>query len=376
MIKLILMKILFVTDLYPIKDEKIARALYYFVRDWQKLGHKVDVIRANFILNTLIRGRKIIKEQKYNQNGIDIYNLNFHTPFWFNVYNKLPKEFSLKNYDLIISHMPCGALMAQKLLKREKIKYVCAVHASDIKVMQDIKYSLFFARQLKKACISADKISARSYVLKNKIENIIPEISNKTFIAYSGLDEELLQSGEQKQFNPENITITTAGSLIKRKNIDLIIKSLSKIQNKNIKLKIIGEGKEEKRLKSLAKQCKLQDKVTFTGHISRNEVMQELYNSDIFVLISDNETFGLVYLEAMSAGNIVIAKKNDGIDGILKDGENAFLINPNTNELINCIEKIISLNENERNTIINNAKETAKTYSSKSAAENYIKNIQ
>ena len=370
------MKILFVTDLYPIGNEKIARALYYFVRDWQNLGHKVDIIRANFILNTLIRGRKIIKEQKYTQNGIDIYNLNFHTPFWFNVYNKLPKEFSLKNYDVIISHMPCGALMAQKLLKREKIKYICAVHASDIKVMQDIKYSLFFARQLKKAYILADKISARSYVLKNKIENIIPEISNKTFIAYSGLDEELLQSGEQKKFNTGNITITTAGSLIKRKNIDLIIKSLAKIQNKNIKLKIIGEGKEEKHLKNLAAKLKIQDKVTFTGHISRNEVMQELYKSDIFVLTSDNETFGLVYLEAMIAGNIVIAKKNDGIDSILKDGENAFLINPNTNELINCIEKIISLNENERNAIIHNAKETAKAYSAKSAAENYKKNIQ
>lgn len=376
MIKLILMKILFVTDLYPIGNEKIAKALYYFVRDWQNLGHKVDVIRANFILNTLIRGRKIIKEQKYTQNGIDIYNLNFHTPFCFDVYKKLPKNFSLKNYDVIISHMPAGALMAQKLLKHEKIKYICAVHASDIKVMQDIKYSLFFARQLKKACISADKIAPRSYVLKNKIENIIPEISNKTFIAYSGLDEELLQIGEQKQFNPENIIITTAGSLIKRKNIDLIIKALAKIQYKNINLKIIGTGKEEKHLKNLAARCKIQDKVTFTGHISRNEVMQELYKSDIFVLTSDNETFGLVYLEAMTAGNIVIAKKNDGIDGILKDGENAFLINPNTNELINCIEKIISLNENERNKIINNAKETAKSYSAKSAAENYIKNIQ
>ena len=72
MIKLSLMKILFVTDLYPIGNEKIAKALYYFVRDWQKSGHKVDVIRANFILNTLIRGRKIIKEQKYTENDIDI----------------------------------------------------------------------------------------------------------------------------------------------------------------------------------------------------------------------------------------------------------------------------------------------------------------
>ncbi len=79
------MKILFVTDLYPIGNENIAKALYYFVQEWQKQGHKVDVIRSNFIINTLIRGRKIKKEQIYTENGTTIYNLNFHTPFWFNV---------------------------------------------------------------------------------------------------------------------------------------------------------------------------------------------------------------------------------------------------------------------------------------------------
>ena len=59
------MKILFVTDLYPIGEEKIAKALFYFVQEWQNLGHKVEVIRANFITNTLIRGRKIIEEKIY-----------------------------------------------------------------------------------------------------------------------------------------------------------------------------------------------------------------------------------------------------------------------------------------------------------------------
>ena len=56
------MKILFVTDLYPIGEENIAKALFYFIQEWQKQGHEVEVIRSNFILNTLIRGRKIIKE--------------------------------------------------------------------------------------------------------------------------------------------------------------------------------------------------------------------------------------------------------------------------------------------------------------------------
>ena len=59
------MKILFVTDLYPIGEENIAKALFYFIQEWQKQGHEVEVIRANFILNTLLRGRKVIIEKIY-----------------------------------------------------------------------------------------------------------------------------------------------------------------------------------------------------------------------------------------------------------------------------------------------------------------------
>ena len=75
------MKILFVTDLYPLNNEKIAKALYYFVLEWKKLGHEVEVIRSNFILNTKLRGRNIQKEDIYYENGIKIYNLNFEYLF-------------------------------------------------------------------------------------------------------------------------------------------------------------------------------------------------------------------------------------------------------------------------------------------------------
>ncbi len=356
------MKILFVTDLYPIGEERIAKALFYFVQEWQKLGHEVDVIRANFVINTKLRGRKIIEEKIYEENGTKIYNLNFHTPFFFNVYNKLPKDFLLKNYNVMISHMPCGALMAQQLLKRDKIKYICSVHASDITVLTDFKY-LPFRNSLKKAYKLADKISARSPILKEKIEKIIP--NNKTFVAYSGVDIEKIEKPLNK-----DITITTVASLIRRKNIDVIIKALNEMPQ--IKLNIIGSGCEEKNLKKLAKGSNIQ----FFGQLQRPLVIEQLKSSDIFILLSNNETFGLSYLEAMATGNIVIAKKGDGIDGILKDNENGFLINSNSEELKKCIDKILSMKEDEISTIKANCAKTIKELTNKSAAENYLKNIQ
>ena len=369
------MKILFVTDLYPIGEENIAKALFYFVQEWQKQGHEVEVIRSNFILNTILRNRKIIEEKIYFKQNTKIYNLNFHTPFWFNVYNKLPKDFSLKNYDVIISHMPCGCLMTNKLLKRDKIKYICGVHCSDIVVLKDFKY-LFFKNELRKAYKNADKIAARSPILQRKIEEIIPETKNKTFIAYSGIKKEFIEKDYvSKTLDKKEIKISTVASLIKRKNIDIILKALSTISS-NFHLTIMGDGKERKNLEKLTRKLNIEKKVTFVGKIQREEVIKNLNKSNIFILVSDNETFGLSYLEAMATGNIIIAKENDGIDGIIKHKENGFLTKATVPELKKCLEKIFAMEDCKIEQIRANSIETAKNLSMQNSAENYIKNIQ
>lgn len=370
------MKILFVTDLYPLGNEKIAKALFYFVREWKKQGHDIDVIRPNFVLNTLIRNRKIVEEKIYFEEGVKIFNLNFYSPFWFDVYKKLPGDFYLKDYDVLISHMPCGALFANKLLKKEKIKYVCSFHASDIAVLTKPYYSLFFANAMKKAYFNADKISARSPVLKEKFIGLFPSLRDKVFIASSGLDDELINVADsEKIFNKEYTSIVTVASLIKRKNIDLILKALSKLKIRNFIFKVIGDGKEINNLKKLTEKLNLENNVIFLEYLSRNDVIKELKKSDLFILISKNETFGLSYLEAMATGNIVIGKKNDGIDGIIQNGYNGFLVNDNADELTSCTEKILNLDINELSVICENSINTVKNYKQSVQADNYIKNI-
>lgn len=368
------MKILFVTDLYPIGEEKIAKALFYFVQQWQKQGHQVEVIRANFITNTLVRGRKIIEEKIYEELGTKIYNLNFHTPFLFDVRKKLPKDFSLTNYDVMISHMPCGALMAQKLLEKEKIKYICGVHASDIEVLTNPQYSIFFKNKLKNSYLLADKIAARSPILKEKIETLVSETKEKTFVAYSGINEEII-SNEIKTLDKNKIRIITVSSLIKRKNIDKIIKALFLLKNKNITLTIVGNGKEKKKLENLVKKLKLENQIHFKGHLRREAVFTELKFSDIFILPSEKETFGLAYLEAMAFNNIVIGKKNDGIDGIIKNNENGFLTNATPKEIKESIEKILNLSEEEQKNLKGKIVDTIRNFTSIQSSENYLNSI-
>jgi glycosyltransferase involved in cell wall biosynthesis len=367
------MKILFVTDLYPINDENKAKALKYFVLEWIKQGHCVDVIRPNFLFNSFVRKHKIFDEKIYFEDGVKIYNLNFYTPFLFDVYKKLPKDFSLKNYDVIISHLPCGAIMSNKLLKKDKIKYICSVHASDIVVLTSTLYCVYFKKQLMTSYKNAYKISARSPILKEKIEKILNYTKNKTFVALSGVEEKFFNY-EKTIFNKEKLNIVTVSSLIKRKNIDVIIKSLSNFKY-DFNLTIIGDGDERKNLEKLSQKLKIEN-ITFTGKIKRDEVINYLKKSDIFVLLSDNETFGLSYLEALATKNIVIAKKNDGIDGIIKNNFNGFLINSKVKDLQNCLEKIINLKESEIEEIRNNAYKTAFNLTSQKASKLYLENIQ
>lgn len=371
------MKILFVTDLYPLGSENVAKALFYIVEEWINAGHDVEVLRSNFVPNGLIRGKKFKKTKVYYENGVKIYNINCFTPFWFNVYDKLPKYFSLKNYDVVISHMPCGALLANKLLKKEKIKYICAVHSSDITVLKDFKYVIYFRNALKNAYKNADKIAARSPFLQSKIEEIIPETAGKTFVAYSGLQDELIDTKLcSKPFNGNFVRIATVASLIKRKNIDVLIKALAMTADLRFRLIIIGDGKERKKLEKLASSLDVSDRVEFTGNLPREEVIKKLATCDIFALLSKNETFGLVYLEAMLCGNIIIANKYDGIAGILRDGENAFLIPPDEKELCRCLNQIISLKPEETERIKENAINTLKCLNQSAAAEKYINNIK
>ena len=138
----------------------------------------------------------------------------------------------------------------------------------------------------------------------------------------------------------------------------------------------MGDGKERKSLEKLAKKFKIEKKVTFTGKVKREEVIEKLKASDLFILLSNNETFGLTYLEAMATRNIVIAKENDGIDGIINHEQNGFLTKATPLELKKCLEKILLMSNSEIEQIRANSIETIKGISMEEAAKNYLKNIQ
>lgn len=340
------MKILFITDLYPVKESEktTPRTLLSFVREWQNAGHEVDVIKPNFILNSFLRGKPFYKSGQYG----NVLNLNFWTPFW-----EIPPI--NKEYDLVIAHMPSGILYADKL----GVPFVAGIHNSDLEVLTNPLYKFHFKKRLTTALTNAKAIACRSYVIQKKLLKLFPEFKEKTFVAPSGVSASQPIARE----NHDKIKVLTCANFKKRKNIDKVIKACKG----NYELTVIGGGKLRKSLEKLDKN------VTFTGRLPQEKVLDEMRKADVFILPSVGETFGMVYLEAMSQGCITVCTKNDGIDGIIIDGENGFLTEPEN--VKQTLDKINSLTLNERKTLRKKAFTTISTLTPQSCADNYLQQI-
>jgi glycosyltransferase involved in cell wall biosynthesis len=124
----------------------------------------------------------------------------------------------------------------------------------------------------------------------------------------------------------DDLVLISIGRLIRRKALDDLLRALSGLEYDDWRLLIVGDGPEEPRLRDLAERLGLSSRVEFLGAVWGERKFQYLAASDVFVLPSVHEGFGLVFLEAMFCGLPVIASSVGGQTDFLKDGETGFLV--------------------------------------------------
>jgi glycosyltransferase involved in cell wall biosynthesis len=197
---------------------------------------------------------------------------------------------------------------------------------------------------------------------KNKIIKIIPP----------HIDTDLFSYAEPLKKN--YYELLTVGALIKRKGIDLIIRSLKILQKEgfNVLLKIAGEGSERKNLEILAKKLGLNN-VVFLGWVPRKELVNLYRNCDVYVHSSYAETIPATIREAMSVGRPIVTTNVGVIDEYLKDGENGFLINKRDEyEFAEAIAKLLS-DENLRYKIgLNNRRYALEKFSLRNIIKQWL----
>ncbi|MCU0414970.1 MAG: glycosyltransferase, partial [Ignavibacteriaceae bacterium] len=217
----------------------------------------------------------------------------------------------------------------------------------------------------------------RSKSLKEKFEMEFGT-NYDTFICSSGVPQEYLSSSHtKKRFENKVKKFCYVGMFIPRKRVSDIIIALHKaFPLKDFELDIVGEGMERRNLEMLTQKLDLQSNVIFYGKLQRDEVQIILNKADCFIMVSENEAFGLVYLEAMANGCITIGSRGEGIDGVIQHGLNGFLCEAgNSDQLSEIIITINSLSREKLTEISQIAIETAQEMTDSKVADRYLKNV-
>ena len=144
------------------------------------------------------------------------------------------------------------------------------------------------------------------------------------------------------------LKLITVGRLAPWKNIDIIIEALSdyKKANQNFIFYIVGSGPEEIKLKKLVNDLDLENFVTFTGQLQKDDLNYYLQKSDIYIQASSYEGLPHVILEAMSHNLSIISTPIGGTNEVIQDGKNGWVwelennFKPNTNNLIEILNNL------------------------------------
>ena len=144
------------------------------------------------------------------------------------------------------------------------------------------------------------------------------------------------------------LKLITVGRLAPWKNIDIIIEALSdyKKANQNFIFYIVGSGPEEMKLKKLVNDLDLENFVTFTGQLQKDDLNYYLQKSDIYIQASSYEGLPHVILEAMSHNLSIISTPIGGTNEVIQDGKNGWVwelennFKPNKNNLIEILNNL------------------------------------
>ena len=302
------MKVLFLTGSYPTKDNPNASIfIHNQAKAIQKSGNDVVVLLTDM---RSIRKKRKLGFSKYVFDGIQVYQYAIPCgpiPYILDELSKIAAkkgfERIIEDYgkpDIIHSHFSGAGFSAIRLRKIYKVPLVLTEHGSNIIKEKPSYHTQYIA---KKAYREADNIIAVSQSLKLKML----KMTDKKIEVLPNILPEYFKRVNRPKY--DRYTFLTVANINAGKRIDLVIKAFSKVQREipNIQLKIVGSGPLELEMKKLVLDLKLENNIEFLGSI-KNIKMPGIYQkSHCFVLPSDFETFGVVYIEAAACGLPIIA---------------------------------------------------------------------
>jgi N-acetyl-alpha-D-glucosaminyl L-malate synthase BshA len=322
-------------------------------------GHEIHFITYRQPVRLALLNSKV----HYHEVNVPEYPLFHYQPYELALSSKLVDMVKLYKIELLhvhyaIPHAYAG-YMAKQMLKDEGIiiPMVTTLHGTDITLVGNHpNYKTAVSFSINKS----DVVTSVSQNLKDdtyKLFNIKKDIHViPNFIELDKhRNESLITCQRSVMAKPEERIITHISNFRKVKRIPDIINIFYKIQQAiPAKLMMVGDGPEKEKAERLCEKLGIQDKVIFFGN--SNEIDKILAYSDLFLLPSETESFGLAALEAMAWSVPVISSNSGGLPEVNFDGVSGYLSNVgNIDEMaanaIKIIGNIATLNSFKENAL-------------------------
>lgn len=262
---------------------------------------------------------------------------------------KYRKEISVTHAHYVF---PSG-MLSLLLKKLFKIPYVVTAHGGDIERMA--KKNENIRKWTEKILHESSAVIAVGPVLADQIEHDFNVPREKILVCSMGVnreifkpvDDRLIVRKELKQSEDEFIYLFV-GNVIKQKGVEELLLAFQQVRHKsdrNVRLVIIGSRRDKSFIDSL--KPFVDEAVTFVDPIEQKELVKWFQASDVFVLPSHIEGFGLVALEAIATGTPVIASRVGGLISLLENGAGHLVEPQNADELANEMFRALNSSASE-----------------------------
>ncbi len=303
------------------------------------------------------------------------YPLFKYPPYSLSLSVKMAQIIESEKLDILHVHyaMPhaASAYLAKKIVGDDKIKIITTLHGTDITLVGN--HHSFF-RITKFSIEESDGVTSVSEFLKGATIDTF-DIKREVEVIYNFVDTEVYKRDENRKnldmIEPDDKVIIHISNFRPVKRIGSIIKVFCNISEKvKSKLLLVGDGPEMFKIRNMVSKLGLDDKVIFMGR--QNDIIPLLNISDLYMLPSKSESFGLSALEAMSCEVPIIGTSIGGLKEVVEDGISGYICDPGDIKAMSKAAIAILANKNNRVKMGLAARARAKKFDSKNIIDKYI----
>lgn len=237
-----------------------------------------------------------------------------------------------EQFDILHFHEPWVPMLSRQILTRSTCVNIATFHAKVPETLMSRTVVKVVTPYTKAVLKNLDELTAVSEAAADYVCSLTDE---PVTIIPNGIDLSVYkEAAAKKNEEPAEKMILFIGRLEKRKGVEYLLEAFSILMRSDseVGLVIAGDGPDREKLEALAEELNIQN-ITFTGYVTEEEKLDLLARADLFCAPAlYGESFGIVLLEAMASGVVIVAGNNPGYASVLQELGSLSLVNPKDSE--------------------------------------------